>query len=101
MDLRVYRGADGSFSLYEDEGDTYGYEKGRYAVIPMHWNDASSTLTLGKRSGTFPGMIAQRKFRVVVVAAGHGIGEEISSHADAEVEYRGEDLDIRLPKQTD
>ena len=54
--LWVYAGADGAFTLYEDDGLTYGYEKGAFARIPLRWNDATRTLTIGKREGTFPGM---------------------------------------------
>src|SRR6202040_4116407 len=54
MELRVYQGADSSFTLYEDEGDSYRYEKGAYATIPIRWNNASKTLTIGDRAGEFP-----------------------------------------------
>ena len=50
IELRVYRGADGKFTLYEDEGDNYNYEKGKYATIPFEWNEAKQTLTIGKRA---------------------------------------------------
>ena len=56
IELRVYPGADGDFTIYEDENDTYNYEKGAYATTPLHWNDASHTLTIGDRKGEFPGM---------------------------------------------
>ena len=59
------RGADGDFTLYEDENDNYDYEKGAHATIPMHWDDATRTLTIGDRVGSFPGMLAERTFRVV------------------------------------
>ncbi len=67
IELRVYRGADGHFMLYEDEGDTYDYEKGQFATIPFDWNDSSQTLTIGARQGGFPGMLQSRTFRVVFV----------------------------------
>ena len=51
IELRVYPGADGDFTLYEDENDTYNYEKGAYAIIPFHWDDAKRTLTIGERKG--------------------------------------------------
>ena len=54
--LLVYAGANGDFTLYEDDGVTYGYEKGALARIPIRWNDATRTLTIGKREGSFPGM---------------------------------------------
>ena len=62
IELRVYRGADGDFTLYEDENDNYNYEKGVYATIPMHWNDATQALTIGERKGSFPGMLENRAF---------------------------------------
>ena len=68
IELRVYRGAGGSFTLYEDEGDSYDYEKGVYATIPMHWDEAAGTLTISERTGRFPGMLESRTFRVVFVS---------------------------------
>lgn len=56
IELRVYPGADGTFTIYEDEGDNYNYEKGAYSTIPIRWDDSRRTLTIGKRSGTFAGM---------------------------------------------
>ena len=66
LELRVYPGADGSFTLYEDEGDGYNYEKGLYSLIPISWNDRSRTLTIGDRKGEYPGMLSERKFTVVL-----------------------------------
>ncbi|MBP5769905.1 MAG: DUF5110 domain-containing protein [Bacteroidaceae bacterium] len=64
LELIVYPGADGTFTLYEDEGDNYNYEHGAYTEIPMTWKDKSRTLTIGNRSGSFPGMLQERQFRV-------------------------------------
>ena len=61
--LYVYAGADGAFTLYEDDGLTYGYEKGAFARIPLRWNDATKTLTIGKREGSFPGMLQSGRSR--------------------------------------
>jgi alpha-D-xyloside xylohydrolase len=63
----VYPGANASFTLYEDEGDNYNYEKGQYSTIQLTWNDRSKTLTIGQRQGSFPGMIATRTFNVKVI----------------------------------
>jgi alpha-D-xyloside xylohydrolase len=89
IELRIYRGADGRFTLYEDEGDSYDYEKGAFSQIPMSWNEATQTLTIGNRKGTFPGMIAQRTFHVICVKEGHGIGEDVTATADKDISYRG------------
>jgi alpha-D-xyloside xylohydrolase len=65
--LYVYSGANGHFSLYEDDGHTYGYERGEFARIPIDWNDASRTLTIGARAGSYSGMASSRTFTVVLV----------------------------------
>jgi alpha-D-xyloside xylohydrolase len=92
IELRIYPGADGDFVLYEDENDTYNYEKGTYAVIPFHWDDAKGTLTISERKGRFPGMVQSRKFRVVVVGSNHGTGIGETALAYKEVEYSGKAL---------
>ncbi len=64
LELRVYPGADGTFTLYEDEFDNYNYEQGAYTEIPMTWNDRSRTLTIGARKGSYEGMLQERTFTV-------------------------------------
>ena len=64
LTLCVYPGADGDFTLYEDEFDNYNYEKGAYTEIPMTWDEASRRLTIGARKGSYPGMLESRKFIV-------------------------------------
>jgi len=66
LEMRVYPGANGSFVLYEDEGDSYNYEKGAYTTISFDWNDKSHTLTIGARRGSYPGMLQSRTFTVVL-----------------------------------
>ena len=66
LEIRVYPGADGQFTLYEDEGDSYNYERGVYATIPFVWKDKTNTLTIGARQGSFPGMLQSRKFTLVL-----------------------------------
>jgi alpha-D-xyloside xylohydrolase len=95
IELRIYPGADGAFSLYEDEGDNYNYERGARATIPFVWNDKTRTLKIGPRTGEFPGMLKERTFRVVLVAPGIGTGIEPSSKA-TEVRYRGSELKVSL-----
>jgi len=95
IEVRIYRGADGAFDLYEDEGDSYRYEQGAYAVVPIRWNEATETVTFGDRVGRFPGMVANRTFRIVLVDAGHGVGEAVSrdEQTDAVVEYSGKSVE--------
>ena len=92
IELRIYRGADGDFNLYEDAGDSYDYQKGEHAVIPIHWDDSSSTLTLGARQGSYPGMHQHRSFRLVLVGDGHGAGPEVTNSPDVEIDYNGAEL---------
>jgi len=87
--LYVYAGADGAFSLYEDDGTTYGYEKGAHAVIPIAWNDASGTLAIGARTGTFPGMLESRTFKVVLVSASSSVGLLAEPPTTKTVTYTG------------
>ena len=98
IELRVYRGANGHFTLYEDENDNYDYEKGIYATISFDWNDARQTLTIGKRTGKFPGMMKDRAFHIVLVSLGHGAGIPLGERPDAVVQYAGKKMTIRLMK---
>ena len=93
IELRVYPGADGKFTLYEDEGDGYNYEKNVFATIPLEWDEARQTLTLGKRSGEFPGMLNERTFHVVFVSSGHGTGMS-EMKADAVIRYTGKSVTV-------
>ncbi len=79
LEVRIYPGADATFTLYEDEGDNYNYERGAYTEIPFCWNDKTRTLTIGNRKGQYKGMLQKRQFRVVVV------GQD----TDRVVEYTG------------
>ena len=66
LEIRIYPGADATFTLYEDEGDNYNYERGQFTEITFHWNDTARTLTIGQRRGQYKGMLQQRQFRIVV-----------------------------------
>ena len=88
IELRVYAGADGDFTLYEDENDNYITRKAPTPNIPLHWDDAHRSLTIGERPGSFPGMLADRTFRVVFVGNNHGAGVEPAA-ADREMKYAG------------
>ena len=84
----------GDFTLYEDENDNYDYEKGVYATIPLHWDEAAQTLTIGERKGQFPGMLESRSFRVVFVSENHGVGINPTDEADKVVQYSGKQISL-------
>jgi alpha-D-xyloside xylohydrolase len=92
IELRVYRGAHGTFTLYEDENDNYNYEHGMHATIIFRWDDAKHTLTIGDRQGEFPGMLASRTFHVVFVGENHGVGIALSDTPDKVVQYSGKQI---------
>jgi len=96
IELRVYPGADGAFTLYEDAGDGYAYQQGAHATIPIHWDNTTRTLTLGAREGSFAGMAARHTFNVVMVSAGHGVGGDVTAAADKTIEYSGAEARARF-----
>jgi alpha-D-xyloside xylohydrolase len=96
LEIRIYTGSDGEFTLYEDENDNYNYEKGIYSTIQFTWNDAEKTLTIADRKGKFPGMLSSRKFRMVLVTPQKGTGAESSKAIDKTVSYNGKKLNIQL-----
>nr|MBP6307501.1 DUF5110 domain-containing protein [Opitutaceae bacterium] len=69
VELRIYPGADATFTLYDDDGESYAYERGERATCELTWNDATRTLRLGARQGSFPDMIPTRRFEVRLCGA--------------------------------
>ena len=96
IELRIYPGADGSFTLYEDENDNYNYEKGVHATIAFHWDDANRRLTIDDRKGSFPGMLKERSFNVVIVGTDHGTGVETTGNPDKVISYHGDRQTVQL-----
>ncbi len=99
IELRVYPGTDGEFTLYEDECDNYNYEKGAYAEIPIRWDEQKRELTIGKRKGKFPGMVKKRTFDIVWVSSNHGAGIAPTKTADTQVRYDGKAVKVAIPRK--
>ena len=97
IDLRIYKGADGTFDLYQDAGDSYDYEKGAHAVIPLRWSESTRTLTIGERKGDYPEMPASIQFNIVWVSAGHGSSAALVANPDKTVEYAGKAISVVEP----
>jgi alpha-D-xyloside xylohydrolase len=89
LEIRIYPGADGEFTLYEDENDTYDYEKGSHSTITFAWDDAKKVLTISEREGSFPGMLGERKFNIVEVTRSKGVGMSIIGPYDRVISYTG------------
>jgi alpha-D-xyloside xylohydrolase len=97
LEIRVYPGADASFTIYEDEGDTYNYETGKYTQIPLSWSNTAKTLTIGARTGSYTGMPTTRTFNVVFVGANHGSGLAVTAAPDQVVKYDGTQTVVTAP----
>lgn len=89
LQIRVYPGADATFTLYEDEGDSYRYEQGQYSTITFAWDDAANSLTIGQRDGSFTGMHDKRIFDIVIVDGNTGIGDGLLANIHKRIEYDG------------
>ena len=95
IELRVYTGANGSFNLYNDEGNSYDYLKGLHSVIPIHWDESAKKLTIGAREGEYPGMAKERTFNIVWVGREHGAGEALVSRPDKMIRYSGTAITVK------
>ncbi len=96
IELRIYTGANGKFKYYEDENDSYNYEKGRYATFEFSWNDKMHLLTISDTKGSFNGMIKKRTFNVVLVNGEHGSNVNGVKNADKAVVYTGKALTVKI-----
>lgn len=94
--IYVYEGEDGRFTLYEDEGQNYNYEKGAYSMIPFSYQDETKTLVIGNRQGAYEGMKKERMFHVVFVEKDHPRPLALSEAPDHKVDYTGSELEIAL-----
>jgi alpha-D-xyloside xylohydrolase len=92
--LYVYTGADGSFDLYEDEDTNYNYTQGSYSIIPLSYDDDRGVLTIGKRIGSFDGMIQKRVFNVVWVKRDLSVGVGSSAQPRQTIEYSGSAIEV-------
>jgi len=93
----IYRGSDAVFTLYEDEGINYNYEKGMYSWIPFVYSDELNRLIIGDRQGSYPGMPENRIFHIITVSDTRPISFEEEPDPDVEVEYTGQSVEIDLP----
>jgi alpha-D-xyloside xylohydrolase len=94
LEIRIYEGANGEFTLYEDEYDNYNYEKGAYSTISFFWNNKNKSLTIGDCKGSFLGMVKSRKFNIVIVGKSKGVGTELIENYDKVVSYTGKKVII-------
>lgn len=96
LDICIYPGANGEFTLYEDEFDNYDYEKGAFTSIRFTWDDANRTLTISDRNGSYPGMLKNRRFNLTVMKPGKQNAETVMIKADKKVSYSGKKMSFKL-----
>jgi alpha-D-xyloside xylohydrolase len=96
INLYIYAGKDGQFQLYEDEGTNYNYEKGKYATTEITYDDATKTVNFGKRSGSFNGMLKQRRFNVVLITKDAPKALNLDNPQGKMVDYNGKAISIQL-----
>jgi alpha-D-xyloside xylohydrolase len=99
LTLFVYTGADGSFDLYEDDGETYAHQRGEFARIPIVYSEATGVLTIGAREGGYPGMTEGRDIRVRWISGPNPNAANFTTRPDASVRYTGEAVTLRRPTQ--
>ena len=96
INLYVYAGQDGTFQLYEDEGTNYNYEKGKYATIDIRYDDTTRTVSFSQRKGSFPGMLKNRRFNVVLITPDQARPLDLESPQGTMVEYNGKSISVKL-----
>ena len=95
IEIRIYPGANGSFTLYNDEGNNYNYEKGEFSTIPVTWSETEHTLTIGSRTGHYPGMPHTISLHLFLAGAGKGFTASFEAEGKS-VQYDGSEIKIKL-----
>ena len=93
--LFVYTGANGSFELYEDDGVSYGYEKGEFSRVPLRFDAATGKLSIGARTGSYPGMPEERTFKVRWIKDGAKPPADLDAKPDATISYKGAEVTVQ------
>ena len=96
INLYIYAGKDGCFQLYEDEGTNYNYEKGKYAVIDITYNDATRTVSFGARKGQFTGMLKNRQFNIILITKEKSQPLNLDNPSGKQVQYNGKAVTVNL-----
>ena len=96
--LHVFTGTNGQFSLYEDDGLSPGYKRGQFARIPVRWDEASGTLTIGAREGSYPGMPGERTISVRFYGPAGATAPDFTANPATSLVYEGKELTVRRPE---
>ncbi len=96
LEIRIYEGADCEFTLYDDEGDNYNYEKGNYSKTTFSWNNTERSLSISKREGTYNGMPNEQTFNVILISGNKNIGFNSTEKFDKVIHYDGNEIIFRF-----
>jgi alpha-D-xyloside xylohydrolase len=96
--LHVFTGQDGRFELYDDDGTSEGYQQGQSARVPVTWNEAAGTLTIGARVGSYPGMAATRPMSVRFHTPGKAVAPDFAMNPATTVTYSGQAVTVPLKR---
>ncbi len=96
LTVRVYPGADASFTFYDDERDNYNYEDGAYATIEMKWDEASQTFSIEAQNGTYKGIPESRNISIVKVGKDFGTGLPYNAQSTKDIVYTGDKIEVKL-----
>ncbi|CAF1182645.1 unnamed protein product [Rotaria magnacalcarata] len=67
-EIRIYRGADARFTIYEDEGDNYNYEQEAFALVSLSWYESCNQLKISSRQGFFSGLVTERQYDIIFIS---------------------------------
>lgn len=98
LEIRVYPGADATYTLYEDSGEDNGFEQGEFSLILFHWDELNQQLTIESTKGTFPGMEVKRKLKVVLMTNPLIMNEVVYDGKTKNVSFSGRNLAKDHPK---
>jgi alpha-D-xyloside xylohydrolase len=95
LTIHVFAGADGQFTLYEDQGSDMGYARGELATIQFAWDDEGQSLRIGAREGRFPGMAGERGM-TIVLHHGEDSGDVFEARSGKRISYSGQEVLIEF-----
>jgi alpha-D-xyloside xylohydrolase len=98
LTLNVYTGANGSFEIYEDDGRSTNYEKGEWSRIRVSYDDATGTVTIGDRVGSFTGMANERNISVRFISGANKNAANFDAGIQETITYAGKAVAVKMAK---
>ncbi|KRT17874.1 hypothetical protein ASU31_00850 [Pedobacter ginsenosidimutans] len=96
IEIRIYPGKDGNFTLYQDEGENYNYEKGHFSTTKLTWDDKARILTIGNRNGSYAHMAIKQQYKIIIVSENAGIGIKENEGSTKSIVYTGQNINVNF-----